>query len=172
MSEAQGVYLTGNHDLTIRKAIPEDSTALAEARYAFREEINTAVSERGPFIERCLRWMNENLGNARWHCWVATLDGEIVGNIWVEVVEKMPNPAGEPEENGYITNFYVKPSARGERIGSGLLSAAIGWANARGIHSLFLWPTMRSIEFYKRNGFEIGKVLENNLHEKRSGTRE
>jgi ribosomal protein S18 acetylase RimI-like enzyme len=159
--------LTEKHDVTVRKATSKDSKALAEARYAFREEINTAVSERGPFIERCLRWMNENLGNERWHCWVATLEGKIIGNIWLEVVDKMPNPAAEPEEHGYITNFYVKPSARGERIGSQLVSAATEWANKRGIHSLFLWPTTRSIDFYKRNGFEIGKILENDLHEKR-----
>jgi ribosomal protein S18 acetylase RimI-like enzyme len=156
--------VTENHNVKIRKAVSADAQALAEARYAFRAELNTPVVDRDAFVSRCAAWMTKNLDSQDWHCWVADRDGELLGNVWLEIVEKMPNPAGEPEINGYITNFSIVPAERGREIGSALLTCATEWARERGIYSLFLWPTTRSVAFYERNGFEFGRVLENNLH--------
>jgi hypothetical protein len=88
LTRCGGEELTEKHDVGIRKSVSADAEALAEARYAFRAEINTAVEERAAFT-------------------------------------------------------------------------------SRGIHSLFLWPTARSVAMYERYGFEFGRLLENNLHENR-----
>jgi hypothetical protein len=45
-----------------------------------------------------------------WRCWLAEWSGEVGGAVWVQFVEKLPNPVAEPEWHPYLTNFYVRPA--------------------------------------------------------------
>ncbi|HYH79886.1 MAG TPA: GNAT family N-acetyltransferase [Longimicrobium sp.] len=64
----------------------------------------------------------------------------------------MPNPVDEPEVHGYVTNLYVRESARGG-LGGRLLAAVLGECAAAGVDQAFLWPTQRSRPLYRRFGF-------------------
>jgi len=75
-----------------------------------------------------------------------------VGTVWLQMVEKMPNPVAEPEVHGYVTNLYVRESARGG-AGGRLVAAALEECAAVGVHQAFLWPTPRSRSLYRRLGF-------------------
>jgi GNAT superfamily N-acetyltransferase len=88
-----------------------------------------------------------------WRAWLAERGDELLGNVWVELIEKMPNPIAEPEENGYLTNFYVVPRAQGMGVGTALLDAALTWCRDRQVHAVILWPTRRSRPLYERHGF-------------------
>jgi GNAT superfamily N-acetyltransferase len=90
-----------------------------------------------------------------WRCWVAERDHELIACVWIQLIEKIPNPRAEPEEHAYLTNFYVQEAARGSGIGSQLLSAAITWCKARDVHAVILWPTERSRSLYARHGFAV-----------------
>ena len=140
-------------DATIREATPADAARLAELRYEFRSALRPAVEQREAFIGRCARWMRSRLA-ADWKCWVACCEEEIVGQIWLHLIEKLPNPGGESERHGYITNVYVKPEFRGG-VGGKLLAEAVEWANRQGIDAIILWPTPRSRSLYLRHGFQL-----------------
>jgi GNAT superfamily N-acetyltransferase len=90
-----------------------------------------------------------------WRCWIAEADGRIVGTIWLQIIEKLPNPVDEAEIHGYITSVYVEPSMRGFGIGSMLLDAAIDACSREGVDALILWPTQRSRSLYERYGFAV-----------------
>ena len=79
----------------------------------------------------------------------------MIGAIWIQLVEKIPNPRSEPEHHAYITNFYVEAFARGRGVGSQLLRAAIEWCQSRDVHDIILWPTERSRSLYERHGFAV-----------------
>jgi ribosomal protein S18 acetylase RimI-like enzyme len=49
---------------------------------------------------------------ARWRCWVAVAEGQLVGTLWLQLVEKLPNPGDEPEHHGYVSSVYVAPALR------------------------------------------------------------
>ena len=93
--------------------------------------------------------------NTFWRCWIAEQDGELIGAVWMQLVEKIPNPRAEPEHHAYITNFYVDERARGRGIGTGLLRAVIDWCQTRDVHAIILWPTERSRSLYERQGFAV-----------------
>ena len=77
----------------------------------------------------------------------------MVGHVWLEVVDKVPNPgANEPERHVYLTNLYVRPAARGG-LGSALLEAALAWCRERGADTVILWPSEKSRTLYARYGF-------------------
>lgn len=139
---------------SIRLATPEDAPALAGLRYRFRVELGEPTEPEAEFQERCTRWMAERLaGHPAWCCWVADGPDGLLGHLWLQLIEKIPNPVAEPEHHAYITNVYVLPSARNARLGALLLEAALAWCRQSDIDAVLLWPSERSRSFYQRYGF-------------------
>jgi len=153
-------------EIRIRRGAPEDASDLARLRYAFRTELDPAAESEATFLTRCTRWMDDRLrpGTA-WCCWVALVGPSIVGTVWLQQVEKLPNPVGHPGFHGYVTSVYVVPRLRNAGIGSALLAACVAEAETQGLDALFLWPTARSRPLYERHGF----VIRDDLLERRSG---
>ena len=95
-----------------------------------------------------------------WQCWVAADDDVAVGQIWLQLLTKIPNPVGERHRHAYISNLFVVPEARGG-IGKQLLAAALEWAKEQAVDRVILWPTERSRTLYERHGFvRLGDVME------------
>jgi GNAT superfamily N-acetyltransferase len=140
---------------TIRLADASDAPALAVLRYALRSSTGVATEPKSEFLKRCATWMEDHLQSDAWHCWVAEADEQLIGAVWLQLVEKIPNPRSEAEHHAYITNFYVEKRARGSGIGSQLLRAVIAWCQTRDVHAIILWPTERSRSLYERNGFAV-----------------
>lgn len=141
----------------IRAARPADVQALARLRYEFRAALGPPVEDEASFVRRCGAWMAERLAPAgAWRCWIAERAGEPVGQVWLQVIEKMPNPVVEPERHAYITNLYVREGERGQGTGTRLLARALEWCRDAGdIHAVILWPTGRSRSLYERHGFAV-----------------
>ena len=141
--------------VTVRSATPADATALATLRYEFRSGVHPPTEPRETFIDRCTAWMAERLaasGEGRWQCFVAQRGGgTTVGHVWVQLVEKIPNPTEEAERHAYLTNLFVRPEARGG-AGSALLETALAWCREREVDTVFLWPSARSRSLYERFG--------------------
>jgi ribosomal protein S18 acetylase RimI-like enzyme len=89
-----------------------------------------------------------------WRSWLAEQGAQVLGMVWVQFLEKLPNPVHEPELHAYLTSFYVRPAARNRGVGSALLESALAACVERGTDSVFLWPTARSRRLYLRHGFD------------------
>jgi GNAT superfamily N-acetyltransferase len=148
----------------IRRATSADAGALAELRWEFRTGRQPPAETHDAFVKRCAPWMRRELATAyAWHAWVAVIDRAIVGQIWLHVMHKVPNPVAEPETHAYLSNLYVKPSERGG-TGTRLLDTAIRWARSNGVDRVVLWPSPRSVTLYLRHGFSHGgEVMELNV---------
>jgi GNAT superfamily N-acetyltransferase len=141
--------------IQVRRALPRDADTLAQLRYAFRSEQRPATESLEAFAARCSNWMRPRLrGDSRWTAWLAERESRIVGNLWLQIVEKIPNPGPESELHAYISNFFIVPAERNTGVGTRLLNAAVGHCKAHGVDTVFLWPTQRSTPLYKRTGFE------------------
>jgi GNAT superfamily N-acetyltransferase len=137
----------------IRGATVADARVLAELRWEFRTSGHDPNEAHDAFVRRCTAWMLRELQRASlWQAWVAVDDEDIVGQVWLCVVEKIPNPIAELEKLAYVSNLYVRPSARGG-IGTRLLEGALDWCRANQIERVVLWPTKRSQPLYMRHGF-------------------
>ena len=148
----------------VRRAIAADAPLLARLRWEFRAapEATSAPSEPEPaFVDRCTAWMRGELAaGAPWRAWLADDNGAVVGQIWLHVFSKMPNPIGERERHAYLSNLYVKPAYRGG-LGEQLLRTAIDFAAGNGVDRIVLWPSPPSVTLYERNGFtRAGAVME------------
>ena len=141
--------------ITIRLANPNDATVLAKLRYEFRSTTDSDKEDKREFLARCERWMRERLQQTSWRCWVAEEDETIAGALWLQIIEKIPNPTSEAEFHGYITNVFVHEAARRQGIGSRLLDEAISFCKQKPVHAVILWPSERSRSLYERHGFSV-----------------
>ena len=142
--------------MDIRLAIAADAHELARMRYDFRAAQNPPVESREEFAARCAPWMAARLGReSDWRCWVAEGPAGVVGHLWIQLIEKIPNPAPELEFHAYITNVYVAPESRGSGLGRQLMEAALAFCRESGVDSVILWPTSRSRTLYARHGFTV-----------------
>jgi len=157
---SQSTESTGNLRVEVRVARASDALILAQLRYAFRSSIDAPVEQEAVFIERCSRWMEQRLNESgSWRCWVAEKDQEIMGTLWLKLIEKIPNPVAELENHAYLTNFYVLEGARGTGIGTRLLSTALDWCRTASVHAVILWPTPESRTLYERHRFVVPSDL-------------
>ena len=145
----------------IRAATPDDARALAALRWDFRAAQDPPAESRDHFLERCAAWIVRELSaDGPWRAWVAVRDGRIAGQIWTNLIEKIPNPAVERERHAYVSNLFVRPDARGG-VGTQLLDTVLAWCAANGVDRVFLWPSKRSVTLYTRHGFvRNGGVME------------
>jgi ribosomal protein S18 acetylase RimI-like enzyme len=147
--------------IRIRRARATDAGALAALRYEFRASYGAVTESRAAFVRRCAKWMRRELqgGSPRWYCWVAIASGgAIVGHVWLQTIDKIPNPVDEAERHAYISNLYVNPAFRGG-TGGLLIDAALAWCRTHAIDSVVLWPTPRSRALYKRKGFRASGAI-------------
>ena len=151
--------------IDVRDATPADAAALAELRWEFRAGREEPVEPHDAFVERCAGWMRRELivGDP-WRAMVAVTrdppEPAIVGQVWIHLLRKVPNPVGDRERHLYLSNLYVQPDSRGG-AGTLLLQAVIAWARANGVDRIILWPSARSVSLYHRHGFtRDGEVME------------
>jgi RimJ/RimL family protein N-acetyltransferase len=146
--------------MDVRPATASDAASLAALRWQFRAGREQAVETEDAFLTRCERWMREQLQSGVWRAWVAEADRRIVGQVWLMIVPKLPNPVGEPDRHAYLSNLFVIPAVRGG-AGSRLLHAALNDADSLGVDRVVLWPSPKSVTLYERNGFtHAGRVME------------
>jgi len=153
MTASSAVNEPGEYSIRVARAT--DAQVLARLRYALRASTGRATEPEADFTTRCAIWMEDHLKTDAWHCWVAEVNKEIIGAVWLQFVEKIPNPRAEAEHHAYITNFYIQQDARGRGIGSQLLRATLDWCKERDVHAVILWPTQRSRSLYERYGFAV-----------------
>lgn len=150
---------------TVRRATQDDVTTLARFRYDFRSRREPPAEKENEFLARCVEWMRPRLrADSRWRVWVLDEGGVPIGNLWVQIIEKVPNPGTEPELHAYVSNVFVVPDKRNTGGGRMLLDAAIAECRRFHVHAMFLWATDESRPLYLRSGFaEPDRVLVNEL---------
>src|ERR1051325_11312916 len=139
---------------TVRRATVDDVTNLARFRYAFRSRRHAATEEENEFLTRCVAWMRPRLhAESRWRVWLLEENGTPIGNLWVQIIEKIPNPGKESELHAYVSNVFVLPEYRNTGGGGMLLDAALAECRVFHVDTMFLWPSDESRPLYQRHGF-------------------
>jgi GNAT superfamily N-acetyltransferase len=140
----------------VREATVRDADEFARLRWQFRVEAGTQRSTTvESFVDEMVSFVRDALAGQQWNAFVAEGGGRLIGCVWVQFVERVPHPNLRRGERpiAYITNMYVEPALRNGGIGRALLDAAVGRAHGRGASGAILWPSERSVPFYRRAGF-------------------
>lgn len=167
LSEAQRHQLVGAMQ-TIRRLLGDDSVAPAtERRFVLRDprpgDLGFVVHRQAALYaaEYGWDWSYEALvakivsdfvtrfDPACERCWIAELDGEIAGSVFV---------VRQDETTAKLRLLYVEASARGMGLGRALVDEVIRFARERGYTRLELWTNsvlVSARRIYEAAGFEL-----------------
>lgn len=129
--------------------------ALTELRWLSTVEDDEATMIRDDFERRFRAFLAGALASDRWTVFVAEDAGRIVATTYVQAIERVPRPRERVEPWGYVTGVFARTDVRNAGVGSRLIAHVIAWAKARPLHGLVLWPSERSVPFYRRAGLSL-----------------
>jgi N-acetylglutamate synthase-like GNAT family acetyltransferase len=148
-------------EIVVRRATADDAEALADLRFRFAVESNRRGDQSyEDFVAHFSTYFRDTLASGRWLAVVAECEGRVVGHAYLETMDKLPVPGRPARRMGYVTNVYVEPDLRDGGVGTQVLQEVIRLGREMALESLVLWPTSRSIPFYRRAGFEPTDALE------------
>ena len=135
-----------------RIANESDITALSMMRYEYWQEDGNDPAEvsKDSFISECEDFLKKAMSTGDWTCWVAIEKSSILSHVYIQIIHKIPKPSKTNDMFGYVTNFYTKPSFRGQGIGRELLKHAKNWAKIEDLEFLISWPSEESEDLYKQ----------------------
>jgi GNAT superfamily N-acetyltransferase len=140
--------------ITIRPATGDDADELARLRWDFSpDQVAAGLQEFSAFLADFREFWSGALASGKWTAWVAELDARLIGNVWIERIDKVPRPGRSCNEYSYVTNVYVEAEHRNGGVGAALMRAAIAEARARPSEFLIVWPSEEAVRFYERLGF-------------------
>lgn len=93
----------------------------------------------------------------RERCWVARLNGQIVGSVFL---------VAQSKTTAKLRLLYVEPSARGHGIGRKLVDRCITFARRAGYRKVVLWTNSilhAARRIYEQRGFRLVREESNNL---------
>ena len=136
--------------VVVREVIPADWQALRDVRLAALREAPYAF---GSTYAREAAFTEEQ--------WRGRINDRSV--TFFAYLPESPEPAGlagvyVPDGVADVVSMWVRPSARGRRVGEALIGATADWAKARGHDCLLLWVTESNVaarRLYDRCGFAL-----------------
>lgn len=144
--------------IVIRPATISDATRIAEINYKtwlatyVNEELGLTAEylrDRKPPNQSRIAKTQEKLQNAKLPCWVAEVDGEVIGYSMPWVDDQGRNRLG---------GLYILPGFHGRGIGSTLIKKTI--ANYPAEEKVYLETATyneKAIRFYQKHGFVINE---------------
>jgi GNAT superfamily N-acetyltransferase len=151
----------------VRRAAGRDLEHLARLRFEWRvgegAEVGAGIDE---FVDAFTRWVEQHEST---HIgFVASLDGEPVGIVFLALLDRVPGPERWHRRAGALQSLYVTPPRRGVGIGARLCQEVISTARELRLDYVTVHPSERSFPLYRRLGFApSGDLLELDLRAER-----
>lgn len=130
-------------DITIRQAQPDDAALLAALLQSL--DLSKVRADDPDLVERTAQHLARNLADASHSIYVGDAGEAICGFAAVHWLPYLILPSPE----GFVSELFVGPQARGAGLGTRLLDAVVSEARARGCYRLQLM-NMRTRDSYQR----------------------
>lgn len=143
----------------VREAEPGDVAEAAALRWTWivEDQGRAGVLPRETFLAEFAAWARAHERTHR--CFVAEVDGRVVGTAWLALVDRVPSPRALDRRTADVQSVYVLPTFRGRRVGAALIDAVVAAASAAGAERITVHSSESATGSYARAGFEPSELL-------------
>lgn len=121
------------------------------------ENGGSSALSRTEFIEQFAEWATAH--SSTHQCFLAEVDGSLVGMAWLAVSDRVPSPRAMNRESADLQSVYVLPAFRGRHIGARLIDEVVNAASVRGAERLTVHSSPDAVTAYARAGLEATELL-------------
>lgn len=147
-------------NIQIRRADPQDAERLARLRWEMHTEDESSAESYEAFVTRFRPFAEAALASPSWRVWVAEAGANLVGNLWLQLVPRVPRPGTRSAPLGYLTNVFVAKAHRNSGLGSRMLEQAMDWSREQPVSVVVVWPSDEAVRYYLRSGFAPSEALQ------------
>jgi GNAT superfamily N-acetyltransferase len=151
-------------DITYRAATLDDLPTLALLRWEmqvdWREDADTFVATREPYIATYCAAMGAELRAGRMHAWLAEHEGAPVAAVTLLTWVVPPTLEHPRRARGQVSNVYTRPAYRRQGISRALMGLLLDHGREHGIHRMVLWSSAMGRPLYASLGFSESEALE------------
>ncbi|MGD1899868.1 MAG: GNAT family N-acetyltransferase [Phormidesmis sp.] len=140
--------------LTIREAVKDDeSLVAAHLRSIFPELGFPPESIRKDWLERTTRFIARAREELAYKCFVAEMEGKIVGSASCQILELYPM-VSTAYQKGYIWGVYVDSTYRRQGVATELMRRAASYLEEIGCTQVVLHASDAGEKLYSSLGYE------------------
>jgi GNAT superfamily N-acetyltransferase len=146
------------HGISIRPARQDELGAVAELRWRWGNEVNSAPAvTQQEFVRRFAAWAQQNEDS---HCCLVLLRNDVlIGMAWLALMRRVPHPGAPDRMSGDVQCVYVVPNERGGGLGGLLVEAVLARARDLGLERVTVHSSDRAVTAYRRHGFVVSPRL-------------
>jgi len=139
--------------MNIRQANVQDYPQIAALRWQHEADLrDVSPYDQDQFTRDFCLFLESDEGK-QFTIWIMEEDGQVIANLFIRLIRKVPKPQRMRSYIGYVTNIQTTAEYRSRGLGSQLLWYVQAWAKQNEVELIFLWPSKRAVPFYLRNGF-------------------
>jgi ribosomal protein S18 acetylase RimI-like enzyme len=142
--------------LITRAATQADASLIAAHRHAMFEEMGRGGEAPLREMRRNFEpWVERMIASGKYVGWIVIDDGKPAASAGFFELEWPPHPLDPASEHrGYLLNFWVEPSYRGQGLARMLVREGIAETRRRGLRVTALHASDAGRRVYEKMGFE------------------
>ena len=143
-------------NITYRKAGITDSELLVRLRQTFLQESIEGISEStmAAITTQLIEYFPKHIGHG-FVAYIAEIDGETIATAFLAIIERPANHSLITGKSGRISNVYVFPEHRKQRIATQLMNLLAEEARAAGLSYIELSATESGKLVYEKLGYKL-----------------
>ena len=147
-------------EILIRPATVADAALIAAQRQAmFADAVSPLPPTLAAMQSAFEPWVRERLANQTYRGWIGEVDGRPVAGAGLWIMDFPPHFLDIQPARGYLLNFYVDPSHRGQGLARRLLDLSVAEGARLGLRVLTLHASRFGRPVYERHGFRSNNEM-------------
>lgn len=118
-----------------------------------------SIINKNEFLKITQKILLNDLKNKKRISYIILDKNKIIGKIFIQIIDMLPNEFSLNIKFGYLSNLYILPKYRGEKLSEKLINEIINYAKKNNLERLNIWTSNKTNNTFTKLGFEIDKDI-------------
>ncbi|NQZ85298.1 MAG: GNAT family N-acetyltransferase [Nanoarchaeales archaeon] len=103
-----------------------------------------SIINKNEFLKITQKILLNDLKNKKRISYIILDKNKIIGKIFIQIIDMLPNEFSLNIKFGYLSNLYILPKYRGEKLSEKLINEIINYAKKNNLERLNIWTSNKT----------------------------